>query len=182
VLAGRFFESGATLPASAYGIRGLEAEFALRLAAPLPPRARPYRLADLRRSVDAVFPAIEVVGPRWSAGLGAGLPSLVADQGANAALVLGAKLRGGPTLDLRAMPVAMEVDGTVVGRGSGADVMGDPWAALLWLVNHRRRRGGLAAGQIVTTGTCTGLFRAPAAAKVRALFAGRNAVELAFVA
>ena len=59
---------------------------------------------------------------------------------------------------------------------------GRRWEALLWLANHRRRRGGLAAGQVVTTGTCTGLFRAPPGARVRALFAGRPKVELRFSA
>jgi 2-oxo-3-hexenedioate decarboxylase len=179
VLAGRIFETGAALPGSAYGVRGLEAEFAFRLAKPLPPRARPWGLAAVKSAVGAVHPAIEVVGPRFAAGLACGLPSLIADQGGNAALVLGPKLRGGTTLDLRKVAVAMEVDGQVVGSGTGADVLGDPWASLLWLANHARRRGGLAAGQVVTTGTCTGLFKAPAGCRVRALFAGRPAVEFA---
>jgi 2-keto-4-pentenoate hydratase len=182
VLEGRIFDSGATLPGNVYGIRGLEAEFAFRLAKPLPPRARPYGLAAIRAAVGAVHPAIEVVGPRWSAGLGAGLPSLIADQGANAVLILGRPLRGGASADLRAMPVAMEVDGAVVARGTGADVLGDPWRSLLWLANFRRRRGGLEAGLVVTTGSCTGIFRAPASCRVRALFVGRPGVEFSFAA
>ena len=182
VLAGRMFATGAALPGGAYGLRGLEAEFAFRLARPLPARAKPYGLAAVKAAVGAVHPAIEVIGPRWSAGLAAGLPSIVADQGANAALILGKALRGGTTLDLRAMAVAMEVDGAIVARGTGADVLGDPWASLLWLANFRRARGGIDAGLVVTTGSCTGVFRAPPGCRVRALFAGRPLVEFTFLA
>lgn len=182
VLAGRIFETGVTLPGNAYGLRGLEGEFAFRLAKELPPRAKPYGLAAVRAAVAAVHPAIEVIGPRWRDGLAAGLPSIVADQGANAALVLGKALRDGPKLDLRTMAVSMEVDGAIVGSGTGADVLGDPWASLLWLANFRRTRGGLDAGLIVTTGSCTQVFRAPASCRVRALYAGKPRVELAFAA
>jgi 2-keto-4-pentenoate hydratase len=48
------------------------------------------------------------------------------------------------------------------------------------LVNHARQHGGIAAGQIVTTGTCTGLFRAPPAAKVVAAFGKLGKVALDF--
>jgi len=40
--------------------------------------------------------------------------------------------------------------------GSGAAVLGDPRAALTWLANELSAQGtSLAAGQVVTTGTCT---------------------------
>jgi len=40
-------------------------------------------------------------------------------------------------------------------EGSGANVLGDPRTALTWLANDRAMRGsGLAAGDIITTGTC----------------------------
>ncbi|MBI3706984.1 MAG: hypothetical protein HY246_04810, partial [Proteobacteria bacterium] len=57
--------------------------------------------------------------------------------------------------------------------------------ALAWLANLMRRRGGLAAGEIVTTGTCTGLQRGAPGDQVAALF-GRDGrlgrVDLTLVA
>jgi 2-keto-4-pentenoate hydratase len=38
-------------------------------------------------------------------------------------------------LNLTRMPGVLERDGEVVSKGTGADVMGDPWEAALWLVN-----------------------------------------------
>src|SRR3712207_2806612 len=42
IFAPRIFESGVTLPGSAYPMRGLEGEFAFRLKKALPPRKRAY--------------------------------------------------------------------------------------------------------------------------------------------
>ena len=45
--------------------------------------------------------------------------------------------------------------GSFEGVGTGANVLGDPRIALTWLANELSRLGvTLAAGQIVTTGTC----------------------------
>jgi 2-keto-4-pentenoate hydratase len=44
-----------------------------------------------------------------------------------------------------------------------------------------RTRGGLAAGQLISTGTCTGLFKAEPGAKAQAWFNNKQAVALNFV-
>lgn len=181
IFAGRIFASGVSIPSGAYPLRGIEGEIAFKLAKDLPGRATPYRLADVKKAIGSVHPAIEIVGPRWTDWLGVGLPSLVADHGANAALVLGKPFANGTELDLDAMAVEMRVDGEVVGKGTGADVLGGPHASLLWLANALRRRGGLKAGQIVSTGTCTGLFKAAAKTKVAASYGGKVRVEFNFV-
>lgn len=181
VFTGRIFASGVKIPSEAYPLRGLEGELAFKLAKDLPPRVKPYGLAEVKRAVGSVHPAIEIVAPRWSDWLAVGLPSLIADQGANAALVVGKPLANGPQLDLDKLAVEMRVDGNVVGKGVGADVLGGPYASLLWLANHLRKRGGLQAGQLVTTGTCTGLAKAPPKSSIAAAYGGRIRVELSFV-
>jgi 2-keto-4-pentenoate hydratase len=51
----------------------------------------------------------------------------------------------------------------------------------VWLANHCAARGlGLAAGQVVTTGSFTGMQFAPAGAQVRGEIDGLGAVEAAF--
>ena len=49
----------------------------------------------------------------------------------------------------------------VVGEGRGADVLGDPLAAATWLANFQREREGLAMGEVISTGTCSGFYRDP---------------------
>jgi 2-keto-4-pentenoate hydratase len=56
-------------------------------------------------------------------------------------------------LDLAAHATCLRINAEVVTRGHGADVLGDPRAALTWLANRHALIGeGLRAGQFVTTG------------------------------
>src|SRR5262249_38252356 len=69
--------------------------------------------------------------------------------------VLGPEAANWRAVDLAAHPVIAYRNGAVAQSGSGANVLGDPRAALAWLANDRARRGdGLRAGEVVTTGTC----------------------------
>jgi 2-keto-4-pentenoate hydratase len=57
--------------------------------------------------------------------------------------------------DLAAHRVIGRVTGRFEREGVGANVLGDPRIALAWLANELSRHGmTLAAGQVVTTGTC----------------------------
>jgi 2-oxo-3-hexenedioate decarboxylase/2-keto-4-pentenoate hydratase len=47
----------------------------------------------------------------------------------------------------------MAVNGREIGAGVGADILGDPLAALVWLVNGPARATGLSAGSIVMLGS-----------------------------
>jgi 2-keto-4-pentenoate hydratase len=52
----------------------------------------------------------------------------------------------------------MTINGIARGSGPGARALGDPVNVLLWLANQQSRLGrGLLAGEIISTGTCTGL-------------------------
>jgi len=179
ILAGRIYKTGAEIPSEAYPMRGLEGEIAFKLGKDLPARAKPYTMAEVKRAIASVHPAIEIVSSRWALWPGVGLPSLIADHGSNAALVIGRPFADGD-IDLDQLAVSMSVDGQEVGKGTGADVIGGPHASLLWLANLLRRGTGLTAGQIVSTGTCTGLFKAAAKTKVAARYAGKVRVELTF--
>ena len=56
-------------------------------------------------------------------------------------------------------PVQLAIDGAQVAAGCGADALGHPLNVLEWLLAHLGRRGiALQAGEIVSTGTCTGLI------------------------
>jgi 2-keto-4-pentenoate hydratase len=182
VFATRMFENGTTLPATAYPMRGLEAEFAFRLKTALRPRKRAYSLAEVTAAIGGVHLAIEIVDTRFENGLQAGVHSLTADQGANGALILGPAVPRWRQLKLDQAAAKMVVNGKVVGQGTGADCLGHPLKSVAWLANFLRRRGGLAAGMIVSAGTCTGLYRAAPGDRARADFGRLGTVDVAFAA
>ena len=161
----------------------VEGEFAFRLGRDLPPRAAAYGLAEVTAAVEAVAGAIEVVGTRFSGGLaGKGRLLTTADGGVNIALATGG-WRTFEGQDLRAQTVAMSVNGDLKSRGTGSRALGDPLNVLLWLANRQSARGiGLKAGEIVATGTCTGLDPVRPGDAVRADFGSLGAVEIAFEA
>ena len=55
----------------------------------------------------------------------------------------------------------------------------DPIEALVWLANARRG-GGLRAGEVAITGSCTGVGKAEAGDGAWADFSGLGAVDLVF--
>ena len=178
VFATRIFPSGTTLPPS--GHRGIEGEFAFVLGRDLPPRRKPYTRAEMRAAVKTMHPAIEIIDPRFADWLKVNAASIIADMAGNAALVVGPPVARWRSLDLRQQRVRVRAGGKVVGEGTGADALGDPLLVLAWLANHLRTRGGLKAGQIATTGTCTGLFLAPVGTEVTADFGKLGKVRVTF--
>jgi 2-keto-4-pentenoate hydratase len=158
VLAPLVFASPAELPAADFPMRGIECEFAFQLAADFEPRERPYTPEEAAERVSAPIPAIEVVSPRLDDPRRYGAPSAIADCGLNGGLVLGPPSFDWQSLDLTAHEVRLTIDGEVKTTGTGALVLGHPLNSLAWFVNRYTARGHtLPAGQIVTTGSTTGL-------------------------
>lgn len=172
IFAARVYASGVTLARAAYHDLGLEGEFAFRLAKDIKPRQRRYSPEQVADAVAVALPAIEIIGPRWTDWLKVGLPSIIADIGGNGALVLGKPLRNWRRRDLAKARASMTANGKVVGQGAGADALGGPLLALAWLADQGRITGGLLAGEIVTTGTCTGIHYATAGERAAARVAG----------
>lgn len=136
----------------------VEAEFAFEMQA-VTPRAQEWSRSEVVRAVRAFRPALEIVGTRYQTGLtGLGRALTTADGGVNVALIAGPATDAWQDLDLAAQPVRLAIDGKQVAAGCGADALGHPLNVLQWLLAHLGRRGiTLEAGEIVSTGTCTGL-------------------------
>lgn len=181
VFAPVLFDSPAKLSAEAFFMRGLEGEFAFRLGADLPARDAPHDRAAVMAAIASLHPAIEIVDSRFVDWLAVGAASLVADNAVNGALVLGAAVTAWDADDLADHPVRMTIDGVTVGEGVGGLALGHPLDALVWLANRLARRGiGLAAGHVVTTGTCTGIHFVDAGAEAVADFADFGTAVLRF--
>ncbi len=182
VLAPYYFDAPATVTLVPAHMPALEGEFAFRMGRDLPPRATDYTEADVRDAIDAVAGAIEVVGTRLKGGLaGKGRYLTTADCGANIALVVGPWQSEWRDIDLKAHAVEMRVNGTVKGSGTGARALGDPINVMIWLANQQARRGrGLKAGEVVSTGTCTGIDPVAPGDQVTADFGTLGSVDIAF--
>ncbi len=166
VFASRIWNDGVELPLPA-GFRGFECEFALRLGADLPVRDGGYARAHLAIAIDAVVPVIELVATRQAIE-GMGDARLAwADFGFNHGLVLGRPTMPPPLDALVDAVVVARIDDVEVARGTGAEVLGHPLEALAWLT---RQGVPLAAGELVSTGTCTGLAALAAGQRAEAEF------------
>jgi 2-keto-4-pentenoate hydratase len=159
----------------------VEGEFAFRMGCELPPREGPYTLAEVTAAVECVAGAIEVVGTRFAGGLaGKGRFLTTADCGVNIALAIG-PWTAWVGEDLRRERVSMTINGERRGVGTGSRALGDPLHVLVWLANQQSSAGrGLKAGEIVATGTCTGLDCVQPGDMAHADFGKLGAVEIEF--
>ena len=124
---------------------------------------------------------MEIVDSRWIDWLKVGIASIIADNGANGALVLGAAVTDWRKVDLPGARATLSYDGKQIAEGTGATAMGDPFEALVWLANDLSRRGfGLRQGDAVTTGTVAGVHYAEAGMRVVADFGALGKAEVTF--
>ena len=73
----------------------------------------------------------------------------------------------------------MRIDGSEVAKGGGAQVLGDPVSAVLHLARSLRTRDiHLQAGDMIATGSCTGLSQVVPGQRVQAVFGGRCDLEV----
>lgn len=138
--------------------------------------------AEVADAFDAVLPAIEVVESRLADGQDADPMAHLADLQCHGALVLGSPSMLAPArVDLRALEASLSFGAVSAAHTHGGNPAQDVWRLLSWLALHCARRGQpLRAGQVVTTGSCTGLLTAPVDEIVRGEITGVGAVELRF--
>lgn len=180
ILASRVFASPARVSAGLTPLRGIEAEIAFRFDRDLPARRRPYDYAEVAEAVTALA-AIEIVDSRFGAYRTAPLLDKAADCISNGGFVAGTPQPGWRALDLAQVAVTLMIDGKPAVHKIGGHPTGDPLLPALALVNAWRRGAGVQAGQIMTTGTYTGLTFVAPEAKIAAIFDGIGTAELDFV-
>jgi 2-keto-4-pentenoate hydratase len=175
------FESPARLKADDFQHLMLETEFAFRLGADLPPRSEPYAREEIAAAVEALFPALEIISPRFTRLTVDNIPQLVADSCGNGGAVFGASCTDWQVIDLALQPVRIVIDGKERQSGTGAAVLGHPVNVLEWFVNERRAQGkAIAKGQFVMTGTMTGLHAPEPGEPALADFGRLGVVEVQF--
>ena len=184
-LAGRLLrervrDSGGRVPFSHNRMRVAEAEFAFRMATDLRPRDTPYQTTDVLAAVGTLHPAIEVPDSRFVDFAAVGAPQLIADNACADYFALGpAAPATWRSIDLTQHRVSGRVNDGPPREGIGANVLGDPRDALVWLVNELSRLHlPLLANQVVTTGTCLVPLAVDAGDHVVADFGSIGTVDL----
>jgi 2-keto-4-pentenoate hydratase len=155
ILRETLIDNGGTAPMAGNAMRVAEPEFAFRMRIDLPPRYSPYEVAEVLDAVDTLHPAIEIPDSRFTEFVKAGEAQIIADNACAHLFVLGkATTANWRALDLvEERPIITMHGERYIGHGK--NVLGDPRAALAWLVNELSGLGlTLRAGEVVTTGTC----------------------------
>ena len=130
-----------------------ECEFVFRIGTDLPPRETPYEPEEVLAAVASLHPGLEIPDSRFEDFAHAGAAQLAADGACANWMVVGeASEASWRDVDLAAHRTCLRVNGAVATTGTGADVLGDPLAALSWIVNLEALREGVRAGHYITTG------------------------------
>lgn len=178
------FDSGATVPAGRFIQPRVEAEIAFVMRRDL--SGADITREDVLAATQAVVPALEILDTRiLRADPATGTPRIifdtVADNAANAGIVLGSERRGPGDVDLRWTGAIVKRDGVVEETGLGAGVLDDPATGIVWLVQRLARYGrGLAAGDIVLSGSFIRPVEAPPGTRIEADYGPLGVVRIAF--
>lgn len=182
LLAEMIHPDGAAIAFGANRMRVAEPEFAFRMGRDLAPRDADFMRDEVLDAVAALHPAIEIPDSRFADFATAGAAQLIADNACAHRFVLGpAAPETWRNMDLAAHRVTGRVGGRTQRQGEGVNVLGDPRIALTWIANELSRHGVvLAAGQIVTTGTCMAPMEIAPGDQVAAEFGIIGKVSLRF--
>ncbi|MEO3802414.1 fumarylacetoacetate hydrolase family protein [Nonomuraea sp. B1E8] len=174
------YGDGQPIPVDRFLQPRAEAEVALVLGRDL--SGGPFTVADVIRAVEFVLPAIEIADSRiadWDITLA----DTVADNASAGAYVLGGTPVPLTGLDLRSAAMTMSRGGEEVSTGSGAECLGHPLNAAVWLATRLgRTEYALRAGDVVLTGALGPVVPVEAGDAFEARIDGLGSVRAVFAA
>lgn len=176
-------DHGATVPAGRFIQPRVEAEIAFVMAAPLQGEVS---REEVLAATGAVCPSLEILDSRIlradpATGRARTILDTVADNAANAGIVLGRARHDPAAVDLRRVGAIVKRDGVVEETGLGAGVLDDPVTGIVWLVRRLAACGaGVEAGQVVLSGSFIRPIEAPPGSRFHADFGDFGEVSVAF--
>ena len=175
------YKSGTQVPASDLFVIGIEGEIAFQIGRDLALRGTDYSREDLVEAIDSLLPAIEIVDTRMQDGFSQHKNLMLADNQSNGGLVVGERVSHWENLDFSNLQACVSVNGSTEYSGVEGNRAGDPFRLMAWAANHCANHGrSFQAGDIVTTGTYTGILFVKPGVKVVVDFAGIGSVEVSF--
>lgn len=153
--------SPATFARGSFNRMLIEGEIAFRLRAPIAGDVDADDTAAVSAAIGEIVVTIEVVDSRY-ANHEATSPALrLADQGVHGALVVGSGVPWRGSLPWDTLVAIVRRNGEIARETRGGHPLGNLLFMLPWLAQHAAQRGlPLAAGDVVTAGTWTGVYEA----------------------
>lgn len=121
-------------------LKGAVVEMEIGFELKLSIRSAPQDVAELKGYVRQIVPVVEIPNLYFDPADRVTGADIIASNVAAAVVIKGRPKPVGTT-DLKDLQVSLSRNNEEVSLGSGADAMGDPWEALLWLVRQRLREG-----------------------------------------
>lgn len=155
---------------------GIEAELVVRLGCDLDEHTD---LATACSAIDAWLPGIELCDTRWLNADQAAPMLRLADQQLNRALIIGEPHLLAQMPDWSTQTAQLRVNGVSQIHNTGSHPFVEPLNSLPWLARHAAAQGDpLRAGDLIATGSWTGIYWAPLGVEVEVEFAGLGVVTL----
>lgn len=154
-----FFVQGTDIPFARFIEPRVEVELAFILGKPL--SGPDCTLFDVLSATDFVVPAVEIIDARVqrvdpATGAARKVVDTIADNAANAGIVLGGRPVKPTDIDLRWVSALCHQNGVIEESGVAAAVLNHPANGIAWLANKLHRFGlALQASQVVLAGSFT---------------------------
>jgi len=138
-----------------------EVEYMARLGIDLPSRTQPYTIDEVTEAVASLHPGIELAECRFAHDAAfPPLPAILADGAGGSTICHGPAIEDFRKRDIAGQEVVLSCNGVARRTGTAAAALDHPMVPLTWLANELSRTGiGLKAGQMISTGTLTGMLR-----------------------
>ena len=173
-----FYPDNGTVPLGKFLQPRVEPEIAFILGEDL--RGPGLSLAVVAGAIESVVPALELIDSRirdWKITLA----DTIADNASSGGVVIGSSRSKLDDYDLPNVECSMSKRGEVVASGIGADVLGNPLEAVVWLANVLGQMGTtLKAGEVILAGSLTASVSVEPGDFVEAAFSGLGSVSINF--
>ncbi len=153
-----FFDEGAEIEAAQFTDPRLEVELAFVLKRPLVGQVTLFEVLD---ATDYVVPAVEIIAARSfrvdpDSGRSRVVLDTIADNAANAGVVMGKRRIKPAQCDLRWVGALLYKNGVIEESGVAAAVLGHPGRGIAWLAGKFAPHGiSLEPGQVILSGSFT---------------------------
>ena len=179
-----FFDHCSHVPKGRFIEPRIEAEIAFILGEDL--AGQDVTREAVLAATDWVTPAIEILDTRITrvdpdSGATRKVFDTIADNAANAGIVLGDKKHSPDAFDLRWVGAIVSRNESVEETGLGAGVLNDPAMGIVWLVQRLAQYGqGLSAGDVVLSGSFIRPIEAPSGSVFSADYGEFGRVDVTF--